>query len=97
MITVIKKFSVELPPSRNILLYAKKLGFLDELQREDTFVVVRKRYQLNHIMELPANELADDYPFRVLEVLEEFAGMTDKDTLDVWSEVMDIEGFDGNA
>lgn len=97
MITVTKKFSVEPPPTKNILLYAKKLGFLDELQREDTYVVVRKRYQLNHIMELPANESTDDYPRRVLEVLEEFANMTEKDTLDVWSEIMDIEESNGNA
>lgn len=95
MITVTKKFSVEIPQPRSILEYAKKLGFMDEVEKQNSFLVVKKQQEINYIIELPANSSLDDYPRRVLEVLEEFSVITGNDTLRVWSDIMEIE--DGNA
>lgn len=84
------RHSVEVPSSKQLIAYLRGHGYKTEIDVGDGDKWLGLRNHLGEILEVPLLEGADDYAKQVLWLLRHLADSQGKDTLTIWSDVMDF-------
>lgn len=92
---VIKFYDVENPAVNQIVSYLHSIGYTKTLDTEGDGYIALMNPSTKIVLEVPAKEEFLDYERRLQELFDDLARIQDKDTLGIWSDIVDFRAENG--